>query len=98
VNYQHHELDCAYAALVATTRRAIPSRLEQKENLSISPIAKPFAIKLPAVVKHLAVLEDAGVIAGSKQGRGADTRLSPAPDRLAACAEGNRAQAETGAE
>jgi DNA-binding transcriptional ArsR family regulator len=98
VNYWHHELDRAYAALVAPTRRAILSRAGQKENLSISTVATPFAIELSGVTKHLAVQGGAGVIGRARQGRSVDIRLSRAPDRLAAYAEGNEAQAETGDE
>ena len=49
-------LDRTFAALVDPTRRSILARLEQKDSLTISEIAEPFAIKLPAVMKHLDVL------------------------------------------
>src|SRR5580700_2922938 len=81
VNYEGRELDRIFAALVDPTRRAILARLEREENLSISAIAEPFAIKLPAVMKHLDVLGEAGLIARSKHGRTVDVRLSPAPLR-----------------
>ena len=84
VNYQSHELDRVFAALVDPTRRAILARLEQEESLSISALAQPFAIKLPAVMKHLDVLGDAGLITRSKHGRTVDVRLSPTPLRDAA--------------
>jgi DNA-binding transcriptional ArsR family regulator len=84
VNYQHRELDRVFAALVDPTRRAILARLEQADSLTISAIAEPFAIKLPAVMKHLDVLSDAGLITRQKQGRTVDVRLSPAPLREAA--------------
>jgi DNA-binding transcriptional ArsR family regulator len=83
VNYEHPQLDRVFAALVDPTRRAILARLEQEETLSISAIAQPFAIKLPAVMKHLDVLGDAGLITRSKHGRTVDVRLSPAPLREA---------------
>jgi len=83
VNYQHRDLDRVFAALVDPTRRAILARLEREESLSISAIARPFAIKLPAVMKHLDVLGDAGLITRSKSGRTVDIRLSPAPLRAA---------------
>jgi DNA-binding transcriptional ArsR family regulator len=83
VNHQSHELDRVFAALVDPTRRAILARLEQEESLSISALAEPFAIKLPAVMKHLDVLGDAGLITRSKHGRTVDVRLSPAPLREA---------------
>ena len=83
VNYECHALDRVFSALVDPTRRAILARLEQEECLSISVIAEPFAIKLPAVMKHLDVLADAGLIARSKRGRTVDVRLSAEPLREA---------------
>jgi DNA-binding transcriptional ArsR family regulator len=84
VNYQHQPLDRVFAALVDPTRRAILARLEQEDSLSISALAEPFAIKLPAVMKHLDVLGEAGLITRSKHGRTVDVRLAPAPLRGAA--------------
>ena len=49
----------------------------------MSALAKPFAIKLPAVMKHLDVLDDAGLITRSKVGRTVTVRLSPEPMREA---------------
>ena len=83
VNYEGRELDRIFAALVDPTRRAILARLEQEESASISAIAEPFAIKLPAVMKHLDVLGDAGLITRAKHGRTVEVRLSPAPLRHA---------------
>jgi DNA-binding transcriptional ArsR family regulator len=83
VNYEGRELDRIFAALVDPTRRAILARLEQEESASISAIATPFAIKLPAVMKHLDVLGDARLITRSKHGRTVEIRLSPAPLRQA---------------
>ena len=83
VNYEDRQLDRIFAALVDPTRRAILARLEQADSVSISAIAEPFAIKLPAVMKHLDVLGDAGLITRSKQGRTVAVRLSPAPLREA---------------
>jgi DNA-binding transcriptional ArsR family regulator len=79
VNHQDHNLDRVFAALGDPTRRAILARLEQEESLSITAIAQPFAIKLPAVMKHLGVLGDAGLITRSKHGRTVAVRLSPTP-------------------
>jgi DNA-binding transcriptional ArsR family regulator len=84
LNYQDRGLDRVFAALVDPTRRAILSRLEREETLSISALAAPFAIKLPAVMKHLDVLSAAGLITRSKHGRTVDVRLSPARLREAA--------------
>ncbi len=82
VNYQR-QLDRTFAALVDPTRRAILARLEREDGASVSALAKPFAIKLPAVMKHLDVLDDAGLITRSKAGRTVTVRLSPQPMREA---------------
>src|ERR1700729_288481 len=84
LNYPHRDLDRVFAALVDPTRRAILARLEQEETLSITALAAPFAIKLPAVMKHLDVLGAAGLITRSKRGRTVDVRLSPERLREAA--------------
>ena len=49
----------------------------------MSELARPFAIKLPAVMKHLDVLDEAGLITRSKVGRTVTVRLSPEPIREA---------------
>jgi DNA-binding transcriptional ArsR family regulator len=82
VNYQQ-PLDRTFAALVDPTRRAILARLEREDSASVSSLAAPFAIKLPAVMKHLDVLEDAGLIHRSKAGRTVTVRLRPEPMREA---------------
>jgi DNA-binding transcriptional ArsR family regulator len=68
---------------VDPTRRAILARLEQEDGASITDLAKPFAIKLPAVMKHLDVLDAAGLITRSKIGRTVTVRLAPEPMREA---------------
>ena len=78
VKYQE-QLDRTFAALVDPTRRAILARLEREDGASVSQLARPFAIKLPAVMKHLDVLDDAGLITRSKFGRTVTVRLSPEP-------------------
>jgi DNA-binding transcriptional ArsR family regulator len=82
VNY-NERLDRTFAALVDPTRRAILARLEREDGASVSELATPFAIKLPAVMKHLDVLDDAGLITRSKVGRTVTVRLSPKPIREA---------------
>jgi DNA-binding transcriptional ArsR family regulator len=82
VNYQQR-LDRTFAALVDPTRRAILTRLERRDGASISELAEPFAIKLPAVMKHLDVLEVAGLVTRSKSGRTVTVRLRPQPMREA---------------
>jgi len=78
VNYDNR-LNRTFAALVDPTRRAILARLEREDGKSVSELAKPFAIKLPAVMKHLDVLDDAGLITRSKIGRTVTVHLSPQP-------------------
>lgn len=72
-------LDRTFAALVDPTRRAILTRLEREGGTSVTELAEPFSIKLPAVMKHLDVLRDAGLITRSKTGRTVTVRLSPKP-------------------
>ena len=82
VNY-NERLDRTFAALADPTRRAILARLERDGDASISELARPFAIKLPAVMKHLDVLDDAGLVSRSKAGRTVTVRLSPEPMKAA---------------
>jgi DNA-binding transcriptional ArsR family regulator len=82
VNYQTR-LDRTFAALVDPTRRAILARLERNDGASVSELAEPFAIKLPAVMKHLDVLDDAGLVTRTKSGRTVTVRLRPQPMREA---------------
>jgi DNA-binding transcriptional ArsR family regulator len=83
VNYSPRDLDRVFATLADPTRRAILARLAQEETLSISALAEPFSIKLPAVMKHLDVLGDAGLVTRSKHGRTVEVRLSAEPLRVA---------------
>lgn len=76
-------LNRTFEALTDPTRRAILARLEREDSASISELAEPFAIKLPAVMKHLGVLEEAGLITRSKAGRTVTVRLSPEPMKAA---------------
>jgi DNA-binding transcriptional ArsR family regulator len=65
------DLDAAFAALADSTRRAIVSRLSQGE-ATVNELAAPFDISLPAVSRHLKVLEHAGLIT-----RGRDAQRRP---------------------
>lgn len=69
VNYGEERLDRVFSALSDPTRRAILARLSRKSSLSITALAEPFEIKLPAVMKHLDVLADVGLIRRAKAGR-----------------------------
>lgn len=83
VNYGDQHLNRVFAALGDPTRRAILARLEREDGLSVSALAEPFAIKLPAVMKHLDVLSEAGLINRSKTGRTVTVEISTDPMRKA---------------
>ena len=83
VNKNPRRLDRIFSALGDPTRRAILARLEREDGLSVSALAEPFAIKLPAVMKHLDVLSEAGLIRRSKTGRTVTVEISPDPLRRA---------------
>lgn len=82
VNYPAN-LDLTFSALSDPTRRAIISQLAQGE-VSIMELARPFDISLPAVSKHVRVLENAGLLVRKKMGRVHYCRLNPRPLRDAA--------------
>lgn len=82
VNYQAR-LGRTFAALADATRRGILTRLERHDGATVSELATHFTVKLPAVMKHLAVLDEAGLITRSKSGRTVTVRLRPAPMREA---------------
>jgi|SRR5882757_8245479 len=79
VKYQESALDRTFAALGDPTRRALLAQLSEHSNLSVSELARPFAITLPAVMKHLDVLSEAGLITRAKTGRTVACRLNAAP-------------------
>ena len=81
-NYQSR-LDRTFAALMDPSRRAILARLERAGTATVSELASPFAIKLPAIMKHLDVLDQAGLITRSKLGRTVTVRLNAEPMREA---------------
>ena len=72
-------LSDTFAALADPTRRAILARLEAGDGLSVSELAQPFPMQLNAVMKHLDVLGDAGLIRRAKQGRTVTVSLTPEP-------------------
>src|ERR1700751_3911692 len=73
-------LDATFAALADPTRRAILARLALGES-SVSELDEPFEISLPAVSKHLKVLERAGLIARSREAQWRPCRIEAAPLR-----------------
>ena len=73
---QQSVLDRVFKAIADPTRRAIVDRLAQGE-ASLTELAEPFDMSLPAVHQHLRLLEDAGVVVTSKTGRVRTCRLDP---------------------
>jgi DNA-binding transcriptional ArsR family regulator len=69
-------LDFTFSALADPTRRAILARLARGET-SVMELAKPFAMSLPAVSKHLKVLEHAGLITRSRDAQWRPCRIEP---------------------
>lgn len=73
-------LDETFAALANSTRRAILARLAQGE-ATVNELAAPFDMQLPAISKHIKVLEHAGLVVRGRRAQFRPCRL--APDRLA---------------
>jgi len=71
-------LSATFAALADPTRRAILAQLAAGEQ-SVTDLASPFAMSLPAVSKHLRVLERAGLIARGRDAQRRPCRIEPAP-------------------
>jgi DNA-binding transcriptional ArsR family regulator len=72
------QLSTTFAALADPTRRAILARLVTGE-CSVTELAEPFEMSLPAVSKHLRVLERAGLIARGREAQWRPCRLEAAP-------------------
>lgn len=80
---QQDHLSTAFAALADPTRRAILARLASGET-SVTELAEPFQMSLPAVTKHLKVLERAGLISRGRQAQWRPCKLEAQPLRDAA--------------
>lgn len=78
-----HQLDATFSALADPTRRAILNRLRSGE-ASVTELAEPFAMSLPAVSKHLKVLEHAGLIVRGREAQWRPCRLEAGPLKEAA--------------
>ncbi len=83
VKYQSDTLDHIFSALSDPTRRAILARLALGET-TVSELAEPFDMSLPAVSKHLKVLEGVGLLVRERQGRLHLCQIDGAPMREAA--------------
>ena len=70
------DLDLLFGALADAPRRGIVERLAVGE-ATVTELAAPFSISLPAISRHLKVLERASIITRSQQGRWRSARLSP---------------------
>jgi DNA-binding transcriptional ArsR family regulator len=74
------QLDAVLRALADSSRREIVERLSRGP-ASVSELARPMSISLPAVVQHLQVLETSGLVSSTKAGRVRTCRLEPSPLR-----------------
>src|SRR5258705_8331677 len=79
---QSASLDLMFQALAAPTRRVMVERLARGP-ASVSELAKPLTMSLPAVVQHLAVLEASGLVRSEKAGRVRTCRIEPKALRTA---------------
>jgi DNA-binding transcriptional ArsR family regulator len=84
VKYADGQLDAVFAALADPTRRGILESLSSDGDLAVTELAAPHDMSLPGFMKHLRVLEDAGLIGRSKEGRVVSCELSAAPMKAAA--------------
>ncbi|MEU4161219.1 metalloregulator ArsR/SmtB family transcription factor [Actinoplanes sp. NPDC026670] len=75
-------LSVIFAALADPTRRAILARLAEGD-ATVTELAEPFDISLPAISRHLKVLENAGLISRSRSAQWRSSRLEAAPLREA---------------
>jgi DNA-binding transcriptional ArsR family regulator len=73
---QSSPLDLAFQALADPTRRAMVERLTRSP-ASVSDLARPLSMSLPAVMQHLAVLEGSGLVVSQKIGRVRTCRVEP---------------------
>jgi DNA-binding transcriptional ArsR family regulator len=83
VKYSSHVLDRTFAALADPTRRRILQHLSHGDRC-VTDIAKPYSISLPAISKHLRVLENAGLIRRRRNGRVHRVKLEAKPMKQAA--------------
>ena len=72
------QLDLTFAALADPTRRAILTRLAEGE-ATVGELAEPFPVSLPAISRHLKVLERAGLIARNRKAQWRPSRLQAEP-------------------
>ena len=78
----HASVDCVFHALAEPVRRALVERLSAGPR-SVSELAAPFDVTLAAIVQHLQVLEESGLVRSEKVGRVRTCRIDPAGLKLA---------------
>ena len=89
VKYSDDELDSVFAALADPTRRSVLNALAGNDHapapmgVSVSELAAPHGMSLPGFLKHLRVLEDAGLVERTKEGRVVSCELDAAPLKAA---------------
>jgi DNA-binding transcriptional ArsR family regulator len=74
VKYNERQLDLAFGALAHPIRRGILARLAAGD-ATIAELAKPFKVSAPAITKHMRILEAAGLLSRTRQGREHHCRL-----------------------
>lgn len=79
---QGEPLDATFSALADPTRRGILEQLARGQT-RVTDLAKPYAMSLPAISKHLRVLEKAGLIRRNRVGREHRIRVDPKPIQAA---------------
>ena len=67
VHYDAQRLDAVFGALADATRRAVIARLREGER-TVGELAQPFGMSLTGFIKHLRILEDAGLVASTTEG------------------------------
>lgn len=73
------DLDRTFAALADPTRRALLAQLSKRGTVSVSNLARPHPMSLPAIMKHLDVLSSAGLVTRTKTGRTVACKLGAGP-------------------
>jgi DNA-binding transcriptional ArsR family regulator len=79
VKYSDEQLDTVFAALADPTRRGILESLSSDGDRAVTELAAPHDMSLPGFMKHLRVLEDAGLVNRTKEGRVVSCALSARP-------------------
>ena len=73
---QTEKLNAVFSALADPTRRKIVERLSRQAEVPVSELARPFQMSLPAISRHLRILEDARLIRRERQGRVHQIRIN----------------------